>query len=183
MLALIAGHPAWHFVLAALTIGSLFVVLRGAGGWRPAPGGWPKARVVVAGWVGGSIVYAMAILAASQRSSVISWRQGDDWIRWVAMAAITLAAGVLVVFPRQAAARPILPLVLVGFGAAWTGWGVVDQHLLHTFALMPQSAWAAQADGLFHGVGIAAAGAGTWLFVRDGSRSTLAALPHGRTAP
>jgi len=59
-------------------------------------------------------------------------------------------------------------LVLVGSGAAWVVWGVLDQHLLRTFDLAPGSAWAGAWDGLFHGVGVMAAGVGTSMISQRG---------------
>jgi hypothetical protein len=60
----------------------------------------------------------------------------------------------------------VLALVLLGFGGAWSGWGMVDQHLLQAFDLTPGSAWAGAWDGLFHGVGVMTAGIGTWMVCR-----------------
>jgi hypothetical protein len=59
-------------------------------------------------------------------------------------------------------------LLLVGSGAAWVLWGVLDQHLLRTFDLAPGSAWAGAWDGLFHGVGVMAAGVGTSMISQRG---------------
>jgi hypothetical protein len=124
--------------------------------------------VLLAGWIGGSVVYAVAVTGLAHSPSVVRARGSGGAARPVEIGAVTLAAVVVIAVllaGRRGGAWPapgvVVALLLVGSGAAWVAWGLVDQHVLRTFDLAPGSVWSGAWDGLFHGVGVMAAGVGT----------------------
>jgi len=132
--------------------------------------------VVLVGVVIGSLCYVGAVTGLAHWPSVIRRRGAASPAQPLLVAVVVAAAGVAAAAVR--ARRPrgggelerwmTVALLLVGSGAAWVVWGVLDQHLLRTFDLAPGSAWAGAWDGLFHGVGVMAAGVGTSLISQRG---------------
>jgi len=131
---------------------------------------------VLLGIVIGSACYVAAVTGLAHWPSIIRRRGDRSPAEPVLVAVVAAIAAIAAVVLRSGRAehRPGLArwmtvaLLLIGSGAAWVVWGVLDQHLLRTFDLTPGSAWAGAWDGLFHGVGVMAAGAGTSLISQRG---------------
>jgi hypothetical protein len=140
-----------------------------AAGARAAGSGDPSRAVValLGGWVGGSVAYALVVIWLARWPAAVRARGRGGAARPLELATVAAIAVVAVVVlliagrgrawpaPRTGAA-----LVLVASGAAWVAWGLLDQHVLRTFQLAPGSVWSGAWDGVFHGVGVTAAGVG-----------------------
>jgi len=123
--------------------------------------------VLLLGAAAGSAAYAAAVTVLAHWPSIVRDRGAGGAARplLVAVVAAPVAvAGVLLMLlvrDRGAASRHTVAAALVGVGAAWVAWGLVEQHLLHTFDVAPGAAAAATWDALFHAVGLVTAGVGT----------------------
>jgi hypothetical protein len=140
----------------------------------PAPGDvWP---VVLVGVVIGSACYVAAVTGLAHWPDVIRRRGAASPAEPLLVAVVAAVAAVAAAAGRSRRSKGTpglehwmtVALLLVGSGGAWVVWGVLDQHLLRTFDLTPGSAWAGAWDGLFHGVGVMAAGVGTSLISQRG---------------
>jgi predicted membrane protein DUF2243 len=123
------------------------------------------AAVLLLGAAAGSAAYAAAVTVLARWPSIVRDRGAGGAARplLVAAVAVPIAAGgvLLLVSNRGAAPRHAVATALVGVGAAWVVWGLVEQHLLRTFDVAPRAAAAATWDALFHAVGLVTAGVGT----------------------
>jgi hypothetical protein len=123
--------------------------------------------VLLAGWVVGSGAYAVAVTWLARWPAAVRARGRGGAARPLELAAVASVAVVAIVVLLVAGRGRAWPapgtgtaLVLVASGAAWVTWGLLDQHVLRTFDLAPGSVWSGAWDGVFHGVGVTAAGVG-----------------------
>jgi len=135
---------------------------------RPTAGEQTGRRIVAVlllGAAAGSAAYAAAVTMLARWPSIVRDRGAGGAARPLLVAAVAVpvaVAGVLLlVRDRGAAPRHTVATALVGVGAAWVAWGLVEQHLLRTFDVAPGAAAAATWDALFHAVGLVTAGVGT----------------------
>ncbi|HEY2428964.1 MAG TPA: hypothetical protein VGI06_08550 [Acidimicrobiales bacterium] len=141
----------------------------------PGQRGQPTVPLaVLSGWVVGSAAYGVAVSLLARWPAAVRSRGHGGAARPGELAtatAVVVVGAVLLLAgrPRRPAVglRAAVALGLLGFGAAWVAWGLVDQHVLRTFDLAVGSPWAGAWDGLFHGVGVMAAGVGTSLLTTD----------------
>jgi hypothetical protein len=115
----------------------------------------------------GSAAYAAVVSVLAHWPSLLRDRGAGGAARPVLIAAVAVplavAGAVLLLVDRMPAQRNAVATALVGVGAAWVAWGLVEQHLLRTFDVAPRAAAAGVWDALFHAVGLVTAGIGASL--------------------
>jgi hypothetical protein len=166
----VAGHPLWHFLAAGIGTVVIFVGLRLAGRQSapppavlPArPGQGAARRAVLGGFAAGSVAYVGVLWVLAQVTTLVAGPGRGAASAAILLVALASAAGAAIADPRPAPGAA----VVVAAGAAWVGWGVVEQHIVHSLRL----ADGALLDATFHGLGIAVAAAGTLHAMRDRGR-------------
>jgi len=131
-------------------------------------GGRLRLTPALVGVALGSVAYGIVVTTLSRWPAAIHTRGHGGAARPVWIAAFLVVVVMVALVDRSQPGlrastdrRTRVALVLVGFGAAWVAWGLVEQHLLQTFILDPDSPWSGAWDGLFHGIGVLTAGVGT----------------------
>jgi len=125
------------------------------------------------GAAAGSAAYAAVVSLLARWPSIVRAKGSGGAARPVLVAAVAVPLAVvgvaLLLGARADRTRRGAAVALVGVGAAWVAWGLVEQHLLRTFVLTPNAAGADAWDALFHGVGLLTAGVGTSLLSAGGN--------------
>jgi hypothetical protein len=120
----------------------------------------------------GSALYAVVVSVLARWPSIVRADGAGGAARPALVSAVAVplvVAGLaLLRASRPVPRRNLAAVALVGTGAAWVAWGLVEQHLLGTFALAPGAFAAGAWDGLFHAVGFVTAGVGASLLSAGG---------------
>ena len=138
---------------------------------RPHAAEWASGRgmvgVLLLAGAAGSAAYAAVVSVLAQWPSLLRDRGAGGAARPVLVAAVAVpvavAGAALLVIDRMPAPRNAVATALVGVGAAWVTWGLLEHHVLRSFDVAPHAAAAGAWDALFHAVGLVTAGIGASL--------------------
>lgn len=122
---------------------------------------------LLAGIALGTLVYEVTLRILTVPDIAV-WRRENavrNVVLWtLVVVAATVAAGQM--RRHRAGLDAAMSAVMMGAGASWVLWGLVDQHALHLFHIAPDSRYTVFWDVVFHGVGALAVAIGWNLFDR-----------------